>query len=175
VDQYSSPNKMNKMASGTSLSKFLWLDDDDGDYGNDYPITVAQVCTLFFSKYLYTKISLILPKSSSVQAITDIISQSNSLKYIMHVCWHYLLGGSFKDTFCIGTIQHWMVECLMNAELERIWKKWSWHSVVLSWHLPGGLRKITKTCQDNWCPGRDSNRAPPEYGSRALTLYQPVQ
>jgi hypothetical protein len=50
------------MSIGRSLSKLVLLDDDDDADG---PIT-AQVCTFLFSKYMYTNISLIFPKSTSV-------------------------------------------------------------------------------------------------------------
>jgi hypothetical protein len=56
-------------------------------------------------------------------------------------------------------------------ELERIWKE---TMVAKSRHYYGicleRLRKTTNNLvQDNWCPDRDSSRAPPEYQSRALT------
>jgi hypothetical protein len=39
-----------------------------------------------------------------------------------------------------------------------------------------GLRKtMTDSGQDSPCSGRDSNRAPPEYKSKALRLHQPVR
>jgi hypothetical protein len=38
-----------------------------------------------------------------------------------------------------------------------------------------GLKKITKNIsKDNRCPDWDSNTAPPEYKSRALSLRQPA-
>jgi hypothetical protein len=39
------------------------------------------------------------------------------------------------------------------------WKNW-----IKPWKL-----------RDSWCPGRDSNRTPPEYKSRALSLLQPTR
>jgi hypothetical protein len=46
---------------------------------------------------------------------------------------------------------------------------------VLSRKLPGRTEEHNEDPQDNQCPGRDSNRAPPEYVSRALPLDQPVR
>jgi hypothetical protein len=55
----------------------------------------------------------------------------------------------------------------MNDKLQGIWKE-----VVagqLKYYLGicmEGLRKTAK-CQNRCCPGRDSNQAPPEYGTRS--------
>jgi hypothetical protein len=47
---------------------------------------------------------------------------------------------------------------------------------VLSWYLPERPRKITKNVsQYSRCPGRDSNRTPPKYKSRALLVDQPLR
>jgi hypothetical protein len=47
---------------------------------------------------------------------------------------------------------------------------------VLSRNFPKGLKKTMKFLSLSSCyPGRDSNRAFPEYKSRALRLHQPAQ
>jgi hypothetical protein len=53
----------------------------------------------------------------------------------------------------------------MNDKFDRIWKE---VIVALMRYYPGiclqKLRKVTiNLSQDSWCPGRDSNGAPPEY------------
>jgi hypothetical protein len=62
----------------------------------------------------------------------------------------------------------------MNDDLKSIWKG----AVVAEYRFCSGifverLRKPTRNLsQYSRCPGRDSNRAPPEYKSRALHLDQ---
>jgi hypothetical protein len=47
---------------------------------------------------------------------------------------------------------------------------------VLSQNLPGRTEENTKyLSQESRCPGRDENRAPPEYKSEALPFRQPVR
>jgi hypothetical protein len=49
---------------------------------------------------------------------------------------------------------------------------------LLFQHLPGGIekyyKKLSQDRQDGQCPGRDLKRAPPEYKSLGLMLYQPA-
>jgi hypothetical protein len=63
----------------------------------------------------------------------------------------------------------------MTDELKSTWKE----AVVVHWrYCPGiyleELRKTTKIYQKTWCHGLDSNRVPPKYRSRALSLDQLV-
>jgi hypothetical protein len=53
----------------------------------------------------------------------------------------------------------------MSDELQMVWRKESWPD------FPEG----SEESQDSRCPGPDSNRAPPKYKSRALSLEQSVQ
>jgi hypothetical protein len=46
--------------------------------------------------------------------------------------------------------------------------------VLCSSYLDAQRRTTKNLRQDSWCPGWDSNRAPPEYGSRVLTTRQPA-
>lgn len=62
----------------------------------------------------------------------------------------------------------------MNWEVFRKKRPWSTEGTIpVFWE---GLRRTTKVFSlDIRCPGRDSNRAPPEYESRRLPLHQPAR
>jgi hypothetical protein len=54
-------------------------------------------------------------------------------------------------------------------------RKRSWSVQVLSQQLPGETEETrTNLIQDSKCPGRDPNRVPSEYKSKALSLDSPV-
>jgi hypothetical protein len=59
--------------------------------------------------------------------------------------------------------------------LENIWKDWVLPNQVPHRNLTGGAEGNQQNLsQDNRCSGKVSNRAPPEFKSRNLSLHQPV-
>jgi hypothetical protein len=63
-----------------------------------------------------------------------------------------------------------MLGRLANNELEGIWKEMVCLTEILSRNLPRVIEENHEQLHNNPCPGRDSNRAPPEYESQALPL-----
>jgi hypothetical protein len=62
----------------------------------------------------------------------------------------------------------------MNDELKRIWnEEIAAESRCYDGIFPEGLRKARHDfIQDSWLPGRSSNRVPPDYKFRVLSLDQ---
>jgi hypothetical protein len=94
----------------------------------------------------------------------------------VHYVTNYTLSSSIYFFSCFnGAVSNtdnvvsdeWMI---MNNELERMWKEGVIaYSKVLSQHFLEWPRMNTRNLiWSNWCPGRNSNRAPPKYRTEAL-------
>jgi hypothetical protein len=110
----------------------------------------------------------------------EITSISNAFKVILLLHVYFLFAASFA-MLSISQI-FW---CRMVGNTPMIGEKCIWKVLEGSVHglvdiYPGSsldvLRQATKhLSQDSQCPGRDSNRAPPEYKSSGLVLFAPTR
>jgi hypothetical protein len=108
-------------------------------------------------------------KSTRAITISKLYSEFNLIVVSSYLFIMYLMTLSVAQT-----IQHRMIEWLVNNELKTI-RKQSWYNLIIIINYLQGLRETMKNLShDSHCPSQDLNQAPAEYKS-SLLPHEPTR